>query len=52
MTCFFVEIGLTSDGLIHHEEVIVLVFQYIKLLQEQGIPSHIFDEVWEPSYFD
>ncbi|GJJ72576.1 insulysin [Entomortierella parvispora] len=49
---FTISIGLTNEGLIHHEEVIVLIFQYIKMLQEKGIPSHIYDEVFSLTHME
>jgi insulysin len=36
---------LTKEGLLHYEDIIVIIFQYIKMLQERGVDSHIFEEV-------
>eukprot|EP01125_Pyxidicula_operculata_P014818 TRINITY_DN4988_c0_g1_i1.p1 TRINITY_DN4988_c0_g1~~TRINITY_DN4988_c0_g1_i1.p1 ORF type:complete len:953 (-),score=186.42 TRINITY_DN4988_c0_g1_i1:40-2898(-) len=42
---FGVIINLTADGLLHVDEIIDIVFQYIKLLKTKGIQKWIFDEL-------
>lgn len=46
---FEVTISLTEQGLKSYAEVIDGVFAYIHLLQKQGIPSYIYDEVMKLS---
>ncbi|KAF9955870.1 Insulinase (Peptidase M16) [Mortierella alpina] len=38
-------VDLTQEGLVHYEDIIVIVFQYIQLLQRQGVKSYIWDEI-------
>ncbi|KAF9108592.1 Insulinase (Peptidase M16) [Mortierella sp. GBA35] len=38
-------VSLTKEGLHHCEEIIEIIFQHIKLLQQEGVVSHIWDEV-------
>ncbi|KAF9285850.1 Insulinase (Peptidase M16) [Mortierella alpina] len=38
-------VDLTQDGLVHYEDIIVIVFQYIHLLRRQGVKSYIWDEI-------
>ncbi|KAK3847359.1 MAG: Metalloenzyme, LuxS/M16 peptidase-like protein, partial [Linnemannia gamsii] len=38
-------VSLTKDGLLHCEEIIEIIFQYIKLLQKEGVVPHVWDEV-------
>ncbi|KAI7866288.1 Metalloenzyme, LuxS/M16 peptidase-like protein [Spinellus fusiger] len=40
-----INIDLTEDGLLHYQDVIIAVFNYIKLLKESGVQKSIFDEV-------
>eukprot|EP01118_Nematostelium_gracile_P012448 TRINITY_DN4540_c0_g1_i3.p1 TRINITY_DN4540_c0_g1~~TRINITY_DN4540_c0_g1_i3.p1 ORF type:complete len:814 (-),score=196.19 TRINITY_DN4540_c0_g1_i3:117-2558(-) len=42
---FKLKITLTEEGLKQIEEIMVVVFQYIKLLAEQGIQEWIFEEI-------
>ncbi|KAJ3674643.1 hypothetical protein LUZ60_005259 [Juncus effusus] len=42
---FCLSIELTDEGHEHVEEIIGLVFQYVKLLQESGVQKWIFDEI-------
>ncbi|KAG0045268.1 Insulinase (Peptidase M16) [Gryganskiella cystojenkinii] len=41
---FFIKTQLTKEGLLHYEDIIVIIFQYIKMLQEGGVDSDIFEE--------
>eukprot|EP01127_Copromyxa_protea_P010614 TRINITY_DN2597_c0_g1_i1.p1 TRINITY_DN2597_c0_g1~~TRINITY_DN2597_c0_g1_i1.p1 ORF type:complete len:920 (-),score=181.97 TRINITY_DN2597_c0_g1_i1:22-2781(-) len=41
---FGVSIGLTEKGLENVNQVIVIIYQYIKILQEKGIEEWIFEE--------
>ncbi|KAF9981131.1 Insulinase (Peptidase M16) [Mortierella antarctica] len=38
-------VDLTQDGLVHYEDIIVIVFQYIQMLRRQGVKSYIWDEI-------
>jgi len=38
-------VDLTKEGLSHHEDIVVIVFQYIKLMRQSGIQDYIWDEV-------
>ncbi|KAF9547358.1 Insulinase (Peptidase M16) [Mortierella hygrophila] len=38
-------VSLTKEGLLHCEEIVEIVFQFIKLLKQEGVVPHIFDEV-------
>src|SRR5690349_9516303 len=38
-------VSLTKEGLLHCEEIIEVVFQFIKLLKQEGVVPHIWDEV-------
>ncbi|KAG0279853.1 Insulinase (Peptidase M16) [Linnemannia exigua] len=38
-------VSLTKEGLLHCEEIIEIIFQYIKLLQKEGVEPHVWDEV-------
>lgn len=38
-------VSLTKEGLLHCEEIIEIIFQYVKLLQQEGVVPHIWDEV-------
>ncbi|KAF9428230.1 Insulinase (Peptidase M16) [Podila epigama] len=40
-----ISIDLTPEGLERYEDVTAVVFQYIKLIQEQGLKPYIWDEV-------
>jgi len=37
--------ALTKEGLLHCDEIIVILFQYIKLLQQEGVVPHVWEEV-------
>eukprot|EP00026_Physarum_polycephalum_P000474 Phypoly_transcript_00475.p1 GENE.Phypoly_transcript_00475~~Phypoly_transcript_00475.p1 ORF type:complete len:990 (+),score=181.17 Phypoly_transcript_00475:1631-4600(+) len=41
---FRVDIELTDEGLEHANEIVVMVYQYLKLVSEKGIQAWIFDE--------
>ncbi|KAF9155375.1 Insulinase (Peptidase M16) [Linnemannia schmuckeri] len=38
-------VSLTKEGLLHCEEIIEIIFQFVKLLQQEGVVPHIWDEV-------
>ncbi|KAF9291020.1 Insulinase (Peptidase M16) [Linnemannia elongata] len=38
-------VSLTKEGLLYCEEIIEVVFQFIKLLKQEGVVPHIWDEV-------
>lgn len=38
-------VDLTKEGLTHHEDIVVIVFQYIELMRQSGIQDYIWDEV-------
>ncbi|KAG0054714.1 Insulinase (Peptidase M16) [Gryganskiella cystojenkinii] len=38
-------IDLTREGLKHHEDVVVIVFQYIALMRQNGVKDYIWDEL-------
>lgn len=43
--CLFkVEIDLTVEGMKHIDEIIALTFQYIKLIEKEGVQKWIYDE--------
>ena len=44
-TGFSISVGLTEKGLKAYEDVIVAVFFAIELLQRDGLPRWIYDEV-------
>ncbi|KAG0325326.1 Insulinase (Peptidase M16) [Dissophora globulifera] len=37
-------VDLTQEGLLHHEDVTVLIFQYIKMIKDEGIQPYIWEE--------
>ncbi|KAF9923801.1 Insulinase (Peptidase M16) [Linnemannia zychae] len=39
------EVSLTKEGLLHCEEIIEIIFQFVKLLKQEGVVPHIWDEV-------
>ncbi|XP_067656756.1 insulin-degrading enzyme-like [Haliotis asinina] len=41
---FYVKVDLTEDGLEHTEDLVTLVYQYIHLLQKEGVHQWIHDE--------
>lgn len=41
---FSVNIELTKEGLVHYQEILVLVFQYIKMIREAPVQEWIFKE--------
>lgn len=44
--CFFyIGIHLTESGFLHFEDVIVLVFHYIQILQNLNFPPELFNEI-------
>jgi len=42
---FKITIDLTPEGLARYEEVVLVVFQYIMMIQQQGLQAYIWDEV-------
>ncbi|ODO11325.1 hypothetical protein I350_00102 [Cryptococcus amylolentus CBS 6273] len=42
---FRISVDLTPEGLLHHKEVVVVIFRYIILLCSQPLPTHVFDEL-------
>ncbi|ODO03593.1 hypothetical protein L198_02442 [Cryptococcus wingfieldii CBS 7118] len=42
---FRISVDLTPEGLLHHKEVVVATFKYIKLLCSQPLPTYVFDEL-------
>ncbi|KAF9353781.1 Insulinase (Peptidase M16) [Mortierella sp. AD094] len=41
---FKITIDLTSEGLLHHEDITFIVFQYIQMLREEGVKDYVLDE--------
>ncbi|XP_046368976.2 insulin-degrading enzyme-like [Haliotis rufescens] len=41
---FYVKVDLTEDGLEHTEDIVTLVYQYIHLLQKEGVHQWVHDE--------
>lgn len=41
---FRVDIELTNEGLEHVNEIVLIIYQYLKLVSEKGIQAWIFDE--------
>ncbi|KAG0015145.1 Insulinase (Peptidase M16) [Entomortierella chlamydospora] len=39
-----ITIDLTSEGLLHHEDITIIVFQYIQMLRDEGVKDYILDE--------
>ncbi|KAI9336687.1 Metalloenzyme, LuxS/M16 peptidase-like protein [Pilaira anomala] len=42
---FHVCVDLTEQGIVHYEDVVVAIFQYIEMLKESGPKQWIFDEI-------
>ncbi|KAI7901194.1 Metalloenzyme, LuxS/M16 peptidase-like protein [Cokeromyces recurvatus] len=42
---FHTSVELTEQGLIHYEDIVVAIFQYIKMIKEAGVKKWIFDEI-------
>ncbi|KAG0198344.1 Insulinase (Peptidase M16) [Mortierella sp. GBA30] len=40
-----IRLDLTETGLLHYEDITVIVFQYIQLLRQEGVKSYIWDEM-------
>ncbi|KAG0054713.1 Insulinase (Peptidase M16) [Gryganskiella cystojenkinii] len=40
-----IRVDLTKEGLNHHEEIIVIVFQYLELMRKNGVKDYIWDEI-------
>ncbi|CAJ0878159.1 7976_t:CDS:2, partial [Entrophospora sp. SA101] len=43
---FNIDVDLTESGLANYEEVVKIIFQYIKMLKNEGIKEWIYNEVW------
>ncbi|KAJ3016137.1 UNVERIFIED_CONTAM: Insulinase (Peptidase M16) [Siphonaria sp. JEL0065] len=41
---FKISVGLTDEGSKHWEEIVVMIFQYIEMLNEKGVQQWIYDE--------
>ncbi|KAF9203041.1 Insulinase (Peptidase M16) [Haplosporangium sp. Z 27] len=42
---FKISVDLTKEGLLHHEDITFIIFQYIQMLREEGIKDYIWDEM-------
>ncbi|KAF9109336.1 Insulinase (Peptidase M16) [Mortierella sp. AM989] len=42
---FKITIDLTQQGLLHHEDITLIVFQYIHMLRQEGVKDYIWDEM-------
>ncbi|KAF9388399.1 Insulinase (Peptidase M16) [Mortierella sp. AD011] len=42
---FKITVDLTKEGLKHHEDVTVIIFQYIQMLRQEGVRPYIWDEI-------
>lgn len=42
---FKISIDLTPEGLARYEDVVLVVFQYVMLIRQQGLQTYIWDEV-------
>ncbi|KAG0039010.1 Insulinase (Peptidase M16) [Podila clonocystis] len=42
---FKIAIDLTPEGLARYEDVVLVVFQYIKMIRQQGLQTYIWDEI-------
>ncbi|KAF9103581.1 Insulinase (Peptidase M16) [Mortierella sp. AM989] len=42
---FKVTVDLTKEGLVHYEDVTVIIFQYIQMLRKEGVRPYIWDEI-------
>jgi insulysin len=44
-SAFAITMQLTPDGIRRYRDVITYVFQYVRLLREEGLPRYVYDEV-------
>lgn len=42
---FKITVDLTKEGLLHYEDIMAIIFQYILMLRQEGVKSYIWDEV-------
>ncbi|KAF9098280.1 Insulinase (Peptidase M16) [Mortierella sp. AM989] len=42
---FTINIQLTKEGLIHHEDIVFIIFQYIYMLRQEGYQPYIMEEM-------
>ncbi|KAG0237856.1 Metalloenzyme, LuxS/M16 peptidase-like protein [Mortierella sp. GBAus27b] len=42
---FKITVDLTKDGLAHYEDIVVIIFQYLLMLRQEGVKSYIWDEI-------
>ncbi|KAI1319788.1 Insulinase (Peptidase M16) [Mortierella claussenii] len=42
---FKINVDLTREGLLHYEDITMIIFQYIYMLREEGVKSYIWDEI-------
>jgi len=42
---FKISVDLTKEGLVHYEDIIVMIFQYILMLRQEGVKEYIWHEV-------
>ncbi|KAF9941217.1 Insulinase (Peptidase M16) [Modicella reniformis] len=42
---FKITVDLTKEGLSHHEDVILIIFQYIQMLRREGVRPYIWEEI-------
>ncbi|KAG0334281.1 Insulinase (Peptidase M16) [Podila horticola] len=42
---FKISIDLTPEGLARYEDVVLVVFQYVMLIRQQGLQTYIWDEI-------
>ncbi|KAF9981491.1 Insulinase (Peptidase M16) [Modicella reniformis] len=42
---FKITVNLTKEGLLHHEDITVIIFQYIQMLRQEGVKSYFWDEI-------
>ncbi|KAI9475636.1 MAG: Metalloenzyme, LuxS/M16 peptidase-like protein [Benjaminiella poitrasii] len=42
---FHISVDLTEQGLVHYEDVVVAIFQYIEMVKEADVKKWIFDEI-------
>ncbi|KAF9425755.1 Insulinase (Peptidase M16) [Entomortierella beljakovae] len=42
---FKITVDLTKEGLVHYEDVTLIIFQYIQMLRHEGVRPYIWDEI-------
>ncbi|KAF9206076.1 Insulinase (Peptidase M16) [Haplosporangium sp. Z 27] len=42
---FKITVDLTKKGLVHYEDVTVIIFQYIQMLRQEGVRPYIWEEI-------